>query len=123
LSSVQLAERIPSSWLALFGVKSEDRDPDKDGFRTADEYIAGTDPTDGEDYLRIEECVLTTCPDGIIIRWQTARGRTYAVYSADMPFGPWTNAVYTLHGNGSKAAYTNPCTQPGQFMRVGVRYP
>jgi hypothetical protein len=70
------------------GVSGPDGDPDGDGQFNRHEFLAGTDPSDGNDYLHIESVSLHT--NRVMIRFHAAGGHTYSVlYSDGSPAGPW----------------------------------
>jgi hypothetical protein len=73
----------PEWWMAQYGMTNnfnarELLDPDLDGMPTWEEYIAGTDPTNANSALAIQELEMSPFGDPVIV-WPTAPGRTYAV--------------------------------------------
>jgi hypothetical protein len=62
-------------------------DPDEDGLTNAEEYVAGTDPTDRSSYLEVD--ALTT-PPGVTLSFNAAANRTYTIEFTDaLGTGPW----------------------------------
>jgi hypothetical protein len=115
---------MPDAWelrhFGSTGTASAGTDTDGDGFSDAAEYVAGTCPTNCNDYLRIDECTVSPNP-GVVISWNTSTGRTYTVYSATNLLSTWS-AVYQTPGSGSRASYTNTDTVSAtRFFRVGVQ--
>jgi Bacterial TSP3 repeat len=98
---------LPDSWETNYfsNTTAADRlaDTDGDGSLNWQEYIAGTDPTNGLSYLRIES--LTPAP-GASVTFVAVAGRTYTVQFTDALALPWqtlgglparsTNRVATL---------------------------
>ena len=72
--------------------------------------------------LQFDECSLKPVSSGYCdIRWSSATGRTYKVYStADLT--QWTNVVHQAPGTGLEMVYTNRASDGSQgFMRVTVK--
>lgn len=69
-------------WSRLhFGVKDADPtgDSDKDGVSNWDEFLAGTDPWDSQDFLNIESVRLDE-QGRFEIRWRSSPGRKYKIW-------------------------------------------
>ncbi|MBQ3809814.1 MAG: hypothetical protein II839_03240 [Kiritimatiellae bacterium] len=101
-----LLERLKRQW-EIYGDPSETEfdptaDHDGDGVSTIDEALAGTNPFDKDDALRIKTFVL----DAETLRGATnaltslsfpvVLGRAYAVQTADAPTGTWSNVSFFL---------------------------
>ena len=101
-----LRERLERQW-EVYGDPSEPEfdplaDHDGDGVSTLDEALAGTNPFDKDDALRIKAFVL----DAETLRGATnalaslsfpvVLGRAYAVQTADAPTGTWSNVSFFL---------------------------
>jgi len=67
-----------------FGTNGVDglADTDGDGLKNGEEYMAGTNPTDGQSVLK-PEGVVGAGGDEWILRWPVAPGRSYCVWSTD----------------------------------------
>jgi hypothetical protein len=85
------------------GVNGANGDPDGDHFTNIQEYLAGTNPQDGNSLLRITQ--LTN--GGRRITWQSVPGRNYQVYSAPeitCAFEPLSGSITAFQNTTS---YTN----------------
>ena len=101
-----LRERLERQWEAYGDPSETEFDPladhDGDGVSTLDEALAGTNPFDKDDALRIKTFVL----DAETLRGATnaltslsfpvVLGRAYAVQTADAPTGTWSNVSFFL---------------------------
>jgi hypothetical protein len=71
---------LPVDWqLLYFGQSGVDpqADPDGDGMSTGGEYLAGTDPTDGDSALAFT--AVAWLSGTVQVRWRSVQGRSYAV--------------------------------------------
>lgn len=70
-------------------------DTDKDGFSDLYEFLAGTDPTDSNSFLRLNSVLKTAYTGGVgmVIQWPSVTGRTYSVSRITNIF---TTASYSL---------------------------
>ena len=83
-------------------------DLDGDGIINADEAIAGTDPANGSDFLRILS--LSRDDDGIRITWSSVEGKLYQLeYSEDLRPTSW-DAVNAgaIVAEGLESAFVDP---------------
>ena len=101
-----LRERLERQWEAYGDPSETEFDPtadhDHDGVSTLDEALAGTNPFDADDALRIKTFVL----DAETLRGATnaltslsfpvVLGRAYAVQTADSPTGTWSSVSFFL---------------------------
>ena len=82
---------IPDDWENSHGLNANDPldaalYPDIDGKTTLEEYNSGTDHTDGQSVLRIDDI----SQDGMaIVEFFAVAGQTYTLQSAPTTFGPW----------------------------------
>ncbi|MFH0907484.1 MAG: LamG-like jellyroll fold domain-containing protein [bacterium] len=121
---------LPDSWEALYfgGATNANSaaDNDLDGFGNLEEYLAGTDPTDGNSRLRMVSGEGAGA-SGFVVRWRSASNRAYTILrttnllmngdgfaqlGADIPATPPEN-VYTDATAGADE----------RFYRVGVCTP
>lgn len=99
-----------------------DSDDDNDGMTDEEEAVAGTSPTNVQDYFRIENICVSAVTTATVISWHSVIGRTYKVYTNYNLSVPWpTDCVYEAAGNGYSLLYTN--VHDGvfrRFFRLGV---
>jgi hypothetical protein len=94
-----LAETF-ASWVATFYTSMElndpniggpQADPDGDGFTNEQEFTAGTNPRDGQSYLRVETIDRVSGTNSIRLRFTAAARRAYAIQYRDLSStGSWT---------------------------------
>ncbi len=137
--AVQAARRVPLRVAATNGaqyallrvvpdhgtVQVMDRDTDTDGDGAPDwsELVAGTNPDDGNDWLRVQSRALDTPADSLGLSWHSAPGRYYDVLCAPHPTGAyvatlWTNMPATPPLNSITAALPRAATT---LLHVRVR--
>jgi hypothetical protein len=85
--------RIPAEWMTkYFGIgvawPAWNEDVDHDGMTTHQEFLAGTDPTDARDVLKVS---LRRTPQGTYLDWSTHAGLFYQVQTSTMLGGSWEN--------------------------------
>lgn len=107
-------------WLAdIDGEFDPAADYDHDGMSNLDEYLAGTDPFDPDDYLRAKTLVPRRSADGtadnlLEVTFETNPGRSYAVRETDSlrgdPGPTWRKGLFKLDpASGEKVErVTNP---------------
>jgi len=94
-------------------------DTDGDGMTDGDEIVAGTSPSDSNEYFRISGVASVAGP-GVAVYWDSVTGRTYTVYrNADLA-ADWSN-IHETAGSGLTKSYTNPAAPGPRFYRLGVR--
>ncbi len=105
-------------------VPDADANGDSDMHSNGEEYIAGTDPTNGTSYFRI----LSLSGDGAIVSWSSVDGRLYSVQTTtNLPatgFSDVAGAI-DLMATPDVNTFTNPSAANGEpmFYRVKVRVP
>ncbi|HWQ93774.1 MAG TPA: hypothetical protein VN673_19080, partial [Clostridia bacterium] len=78
---------LPDAWQVEFfgGMTEREGEPgndfDGDGFNNMQEFLAGTNPTDAGDYLRIEW--IETAGSGRALRFRAVAGRSYSILYKD----------------------------------------
>jgi hypothetical protein len=99
-------------------------DDDGDGVSNLDEFIAGSNPTDGTSVFAIDD-IASAGSSAVVMKWSTISGRIYSVYSHTDLSTPWpTSAIYQVEGDGSVKSYTNiVSTGELRFFRLGVEIP
>lgn len=106
-----------------YGLSDDTTDPDFDGFQTLEEYICGTDPTNGASFFQVG-----IAADGVQIpsvsnRIYNVEGRAALAVSNGSTSSPqvaWQNVTNNLPGSGN--ILTVPLTT-NRFYRVGVSFP
>ena len=110
---------IPDSWAVANGfdvlASIASLDSDGDGMNNLQEYLAGTNPKDGQSYLRVETGGAVS--KGVILQFNAASNRAYAVeYRDQVNVAPWQKL------QGIPAAPANRVVRltnavPGSFQR------
>ena len=117
------ADGIADSWEILHASNltsfSEESDADSDGLTDLGEYLAGTDPLDGTDFLSVNVTVSST-PRGSALRWPTKSGYHYFIDQRATlgASAVWSAASEKIVGSGSPATLTIPFANGHTFYRV-----
>jgi hypothetical protein len=80
---------LPDWFELLYGLNPNNAnlDPDGDGMTNLQEYIAGTDPLDGQSYLKVN---VDAAPGGVQVWFAAVSNRTYTVqYNDSAAGGTW----------------------------------
>ncbi len=112
---------LPNAWeLERFHTLARDGTLDYDSDRSVDfdEYIAGTCPTNREDYLHISS--LRALSDAAAIEWASVTGRIYSILSATNLFTEWKTNGPPIIGAGAQVVVTNPAPSTRTFYRLNV---
>ncbi|HEU5395775.1 MAG TPA: thrombospondin type 3 repeat-containing protein, partial [Verrucomicrobiae bacterium] len=118
-----------TAWLQQYGLPTDGSadylDSDGDGLNNWDEWIAGTNPTNGASALMLFAPAVTNILDGITVTWQSVTNITYFVdRSSDLSAAP---AFSTIESNiaglpGATSFTDSSATNTGPyFYRVGVQ--
>ncbi|HEU0040597.1 MAG TPA: hypothetical protein VFR76_15130 [Verrucomicrobiae bacterium] len=119
---------LPDEWELSNGFDPKDAtgvngplgDPDGDGASNWEECVAGTDPHNGADSLRLDSVTLN--PPFCVIEFNTRTGRTYTVESA-AGLGPtdvWVPVTSGINGNDSPATVNDQLGSSARFYRLKV---
>jgi hypothetical protein len=115
---------LPDAWeIQHFGAIGVDpnADPDHDGMSNLQEYIAGTDPNNGSDYLRITELRYAAADTKVWLTWSSSPTRFYFIeQSPDSTAGNWTDSGLGMidpAGTATTRAFVNPDTS-ARFFRI-----
>ena len=77
---------LPDDWEAAYGLSAALEDADGDGRSNLDEYLAGTNPTNPTDVLRLD-----CAPGGL--RFDAQPSRTYSILASPSLDGPWATVL------------------------------
>jgi hypothetical protein len=118
---------IPDTWEAEQGLNGRNAadapaDADSDTFTARQEFVAGTVPTNGASYLRIDAVGFAA---DVTLRFATATGRVYAVEVRGAPGGPdWSELTNGIAGTGGPVDVADPAGAAAQrTYRVRVSLP
>ncbi|HEY5297696.1 MAG TPA: hypothetical protein VIK59_07210 [Verrucomicrobiae bacterium] len=113
---------LPIAWLLQnFGTTNVNAgaDPDHDGMNNLQEYLAGTDPNNGGDFLRITNVARASV--STLLQWTAKPARFYSVQSRTaLNSGSWDGFYSTALGAG---ALTFNDTNTNDFFRVEAYRP
>lgn len=111
-------------WLhfARLGVDPND-DPDLDGLSNSEEYLAGTNPTDGADNLRVTACTADPAKSRVSLTWRSQPTRQYRILRTDNLKAPvsWSDVGLgvVLPDPGPSTSRSFPGTGSGNvFYRI-----
>jgi hypothetical protein len=124
-------DRMPDAWeLAEFGdltTATSDSDRDGDACLDAQEYIAGTQPTNAASFFRLLGDGMSG--SGPVLRWPSVSNRFYAVAKASnlldgiAGFKLLTNASRLPATPAANTFTDDLCTAEGAYYRIGVLDP
>lgn len=99
-----------------------DLDDDNDGMTDEEEAVAGTSPTNANDYFRIENIRESDITNAVLINWNSVTGRIYRVFTNYNLSVSWpTSHAYEAVGSGYSLSYTNGQQDAyPRFFRLGV---
>lgn len=102
---------------------ADDADPDHDGVSNAAEFLAGTDPTNGDSRLHLAPAEVNVPGKSVTLSWLSAPGKTYRIEAASNLASPkWTVLAENLPGDGRVQKWTqNNCTSTTQFYRISLQ--
>lgn len=115
---------LPIGWLlSNFGTTNVDAsaDPDGDGMSNLQEYLAGTNPNDGTDYLRITAYHLASGGTNATLTWSSTPTRRYYILKRlDLGTNSWTDSGLNLvvpDGNSTTRTFGDS-NAPTRFYRI-----
>ena len=81
------AATFTAAELADPAISGRDADPDGDGLTNWQEFLAGTDPKNGDSVLQIKS--IRNGTEGIELGWDSVAGRSYRIAVAESLAGPF----------------------------------
>ncbi len=119
---------LPDWWEQQYfgGPADPEADPDGDGLKNSDEYLAGTIPTDPSSRFAITRVV---SGDGMTVEWTAVAGKTYQVLYRDALDGTWQqdlpNSQITAPSGQTALSYTDTTIGSGdkRFYRIRLVLP
>ena len=116
-----LDEHLDADELADPEVSGMTGDADQDGLNNWGEYVAGTNPTNALDALRIERASLTNT--SCLLDFLSHTGRLYGIDRATglLESNTWTQVTNNIAGNGLLMSVPASMTSTQQIYRLKVR--
>ena len=117
---------LPDGWEAANDLNDPNADADQDGLTNHEEFLAGTDPRDEDNRLRIETYGLELTPAGpaLVLGFSARSNKTYSIaYRDTSEGGSWTNLVrFSAVSTNRLVAVTNFLnpTLPPRFFRLAT---
>jgi hypothetical protein len=114
---------LPDVWEAAHGLSPTDpgdapRDEDADGVFNWQEYVAGTNPTNAQSYLKLD----LSRGEDVALKFGAISNRTYTVQSAEAVEGPWSTLadIPAAPANWEAVVPLNlaPAVASNRFFRV-----
>ena len=95
-------------------------DPDHDGIFNAQEYVAGTDPTNAGSFFSIDRVTQTAA--GTVVEWKSCPGKRYQVFTkATFGTGPWLKVGTPVTAASATAQFHDATAPDGiRFYRLQV---
>ncbi len=129
---------MPNTWVDRYGLSTHpnggaSQDADADGVPNENEYVADTNPLDGQSYFHVSR-VAASPASGVTVRFPTSAARFYKMwYDNNSLLTPaWSNASPTLiQGTGGTVEWTDngstttphPNLRTNRYYKVEVRLP
>lgn len=126
-----VGDGIPGWWrfqyfgngLTVTGSSAPAADPDGDGMSNVKEYLAGTNPTDGNNVFSIT--AITKSGNDVVLSFSTVSGKNYKIEkTATLGTGvSWTTALDNVAGTGNVVSVTDfgAASQPQCFYRATLK--
>lgn len=104
----------------LDGANGSTGDPDGDGANNAHEFIAGTHPNDGLDYLHFQRAAVSN--QVCVLEFSSRTGRTYAIETAAdiAATDPWSALTNGIAGTGGLIPFTDSLLGSPRYYRIKV---
>lgn len=116
---------LPDFWELANGFDPQDpstasADPDADGANNGHEYVANTNPLDGQDYLRFLQATISN--QNCVLEFSSRLGRTYAVEGRDSlaSTNTWAPVASGIVGTGGIIPVSDPLTGAARYYRLNV---
>lgn len=119
---------MPDGWENFYHLDPEQDDGaadyDHDGFSNWQEYIAGTDPMNGNDWLRLRSTFkpLAGGSNELHLAFTAVSNKTYTVLWSDLPIGgTWSNLLHVTSAPSNRflvVTNTVPSTATTRFYRL-----
>lgn len=102
-------------------------DADADGHSDSEEYLAGTDPRDREDFLRITEQTFDIAAEKASFTFTSKPNRLYSIESNTSLSGPWEDSnlgtITPSTGTTTSPGFVRLEEDPKRFFRVVAHKP
>jgi hypothetical protein len=96
-------------------------DPDHDNILNWAEYVAGTDPTDGNSRLKCDSTTHTVNGQRqVVLNWLSAPGKAYEVLGSSSANGGAWSVLGTIPGDGNAAEHIETNPTDTRFYRLRV---
>jgi hypothetical protein len=128
---------MPNEWVDQYGLSTNaqggaQQDADGDNLKNVQEYIAGTDPNNPNDYLAFQQSVSSST--GITVRFPTKTQRQYTIdyINGSLVSPNWATATPTpINGTGGVYEWVDngtqttpaPQTATNRYYKVNVKLP
>ena len=127
------ANSLPDWWEQLhFGALTgtdPSGDADHDGLTNLQEFLAGTNPANAQDRLRISSLARLSSNGGFLVTWSAVEGKTYQVQYAAAPGGPWqtdlASSQITAASGQTSLSYTDTTASAAlvRYYRIALVTP
>lgn len=112
------SDGLPDAWETENNVTDPAADPDGDTMTNLAEYIAGTDPNNGQSYLKVEQLTLGA---GVSIEFMALSNKTYTIESTDVLGNAAWNRVRDIYATSNSGPVTVPdptASSSNRFYRL-----
>jgi hypothetical protein len=115
---------MPDAWERLHALTDPNEDPDGDGLTNYQEFLAGTEPHDEDDALRVASLEKTSRPGsiGVVLSFSARSNKTYSITRRDLPgSNSWSSLLHiTAQPTNRFVRVTNivEATAAGAFFRL-----